>query len=99
MKSAAFAAFLLASAAPAFAGGMPAMPTSRPAQIAPDNTSEEERARTKRQAELHDKLLALREEGLKLRDADGGTLTAEHRAYLQAKLDALNADAGAQQTP
>jgi hypothetical protein len=102
MKSAVLAIVLLASAVPAFAVGMttmPVMPTTRPAQLMPDNTSEEERARTKRQAELRDKLLALREEGLKLRDSDGGTLTAEHRAYLQAKLDDLNAEARAQQTP
>jgi len=34
-------------------------------------------------------LLLLRDEGLKLRDQDGGTLTPEHHAYLQAKLDAI----------
>lgn len=38
-----------------------------------------------------DALLALRSEGLKLRTADGGTLTSEHQAYLQKKLDAINA--------
>jgi hypothetical protein len=36
-------------------------------------------------------LLDLREEGLRLRDADGGTLTEEHHAYLQKKLDAIQA--------
>jgi hypothetical protein len=36
-------------------------------------------------------LLQLRREGLKLRDEDGGTLTPEHHAYLQAKLDAIQA--------
>lgn len=40
----------------------------------------------------HDALMALRAEGLRLRDADGGKLTPEHEAYLQAKLDAINAD-------
>lgn len=34
-------------------------------------------------------LYALREEGLRLRVEDGGTLTARHRDYLQAKLDAI----------
>jgi hypothetical protein len=37
-------------------------------------------------------LLKLRAEGLRLRDADGGTLTDEHRAYLQKKLDAIQAE-------
>jgi hypothetical protein len=39
----------------------------------------------------HDAILAVREEGLKLQVADGGTLTDTHRAYLQAKLDAVRA--------
>jgi len=47
---------------------------------------------TARMNRKRDALLALRTEGLKLRDADGGTLTAEHRAYLQTKLDAINTD-------
>jgi hypothetical protein len=49
-------------------------------------------AQTDRMNRKRDALLALRAEGLKLRDADGGTLTAEHRVYLQTKLDAINAD-------
>jgi hypothetical protein len=36
-------------------------------------------------------MAALRNEGLKLRTADGGTLTPEHRQYLQARLDAIRA--------
>lgn len=36
-------------------------------------------------------LLQLREEGQDLRDADGGKLTPEHYAYLQTKLDAIQA--------
>ena len=36
-------------------------------------------------------LLKLRELGLKLQKEDGGTLTAEDRAYLQATLDAIQA--------
>jgi hypothetical protein len=39
----------------------------------------------------HDAILAIRDEGLKLQVADGGTLTDTHRAYLQAKLDAVRA--------
>jgi hypothetical protein len=34
-------------------------------------------------------LLQLRQEGLKLQEGDGGTLTSEHRAYLQQKLDSI----------
>ena len=40
-------------------------------------------------------LAALRHEGLELRDADGGTLTDEHRDYLQTKLDRILAEARA----
>jgi hypothetical protein len=36
-------------------------------------------------------LSTLRDEGLKLQKADGGKLTSEHYAYLQGKLDAINA--------
>jgi hypothetical protein len=36
-------------------------------------------------------LRMLREEGLKLRAADGGKLTDAHRAYLEAKLKAIRA--------
>ncbi len=39
----------------------------------------------------HEAILAIRAEGLKLQAADGGTLTDSHRAYLQAKLDAVRA--------
>jgi hypothetical protein len=35
------------------------------------------------------KLLSLRDQGLRLRQSDGGTLTAEHRAELQFKLESL----------
>jgi len=34
--------------------------------------------------------LALREQALRLQQADGGTLTPAHRAYLQRKLDRIN---------
>lgn len=36
-------------------------------------------------------LLHLRDEGLKLQQDDGGTLTPEHRVYLQQKLDVIQA--------
>jgi hypothetical protein len=39
----------------------------------------------------HDAIMALRDEGLTLQAADGGTLTEAHRAYLQAKFDAIRA--------
>lgn len=39
------------------------------------------------------RLLALMREGVRMRRDDGGKLTAEHRAYLQAKLDAIEAPA------
>jgi hypothetical protein len=39
----------------------------------------------------HDAIMALRDEGLTLQAADGGTLTEAHRAYLQAKFDATRA--------
>ena len=37
----------------------------------------------------HEAILAVRDEALTLQNADGGTLSASHRAYLQAKLDAV----------
>jgi hypothetical protein len=39
----------------------------------------------------HDAILAIRAEALSLQAADGGALTDSHRAYLQAKLDAVRA--------
>jgi len=86
--------------APAFAGdtgGMGMMdpnrmaPPSDPSMRIPAFTHQKYSYRT--QHELRD----LREEGLKLRDADGGTLTPEHTQYLQAKLDAILAEAKAPQ--
>lgn len=41
---------------------------------------------------IQTELLGLREEGLKLREADGGTLTDGHRVYLQAKFDVILAE-------
>lgn len=37
----------------------------------------------------HNAIVAVRAEGLKLQAEDGGTLTEAHRAYLQAKLNAV----------
>lgn len=39
----------------------------------------------------HMAVLALAREGKELQEADGGTLTAAHQAWLQAKLDAIKA--------
>src|SRR5688500_10709975 len=50
----------------------------------------------KRQAEKQKKLAAWQKEGKKLQKQDGGTLTAEHRAYLEAKLAEINAEYGTQ---
>jgi hypothetical protein len=36
-------------------------------------------------------LLQLRNQGLALKEKDGGNLTPEHRAELQAQLDLINA--------
>lgn len=52
--------------------------------------------RSRRSEKIRHQLIALREEGLKLRQADGGTLSEEHRAYLQGKLDQIRKDAGGQ---
>jgi len=38
-------------------------------------------------------VLDLRREALEMQERDGGTLTPEHRAMLQAKLDRINAQA------
>jgi len=64
-------------------------PTQTPGRLQPGADTELDR----RREHLHAELLALRDEGLKLRKADGGTLTRDHRAYLQKKLDRLNAEA------
>lgn len=45
-----------------------------------------------RYQQFESEIIALREEGLKLRAGDGGTLSAAHHAYLQAKLDAILAE-------
>jgi hypothetical protein len=45
-----------------------------------------------RYEQFESQIVALREEGLKLRAADGGTLSQAHHAYLQEKYDALLAE-------
>ena len=50
----------------------------------------------RREAEKKKKLAAWQKEGKKLMKEDGGTLTPEHRAYLEAKLAEINAEYGTQ---
>jgi len=86
----AFAAVALLLAAPALAmGPMNTMtaPQPMPAQLQPDTLKQDRRGE-----KIRNELIQLRDEGLKLREADGGTLTQEHRAYLQQKLDAIRAE-------
>ncbi len=85
-----FAAVALLLAAPALAmGPMNAMtaPQPMPAQLQSDTLKQDRRGE-----KIRGELIKLRDEGLKLREADGGTLTGEHRAYLQRKLDAIRAE-------
>ena len=42
------------------------------------------------QAEKNKKLASLRKEALKLQKQDGGALSAEHKTYIQARMDAIN---------
>ena len=44
-------------------------------------------------AEKQKKLVAWQKEGKKLLKQDGGTLSAEHKAYLEAKLAEINGEA------
>jgi hypothetical protein len=86
---------LLASlpAEPAFAAPLVSMPCD---DMAPMHTWNQP-ATTDGTAELGQRsptrkkvaLMALREEGRELQDKDGGRLSQSHRAYLQAKLDAI----------
>ena len=50
----------------------------------------------KRAAEKNKKLAAWQKEGRKLQKEDGGTLTPEHKAYLEAKLAEINGQPGVQ---
>ncbi len=50
----------------------------------------------KREAEKKKKLAALQKEAKKLQKDDGGTLTPEHKSYLEAKLAEINAAATTQ---
>src|SRR3569623_361104 len=60
-------------------------PTSRDFTNTRPTTPEQRAA-----AEKARKLAALRKEALKLRKADGGTLSDEHTLYVQARMDAIN---------
>jgi hypothetical protein len=84
----AFAAAALLLATPAL-GQMNTMmaPQPMPAQLQSDTLKQDRRSE-----KIRSQLIRLRDEGLKLRGADGGTLTQEHRAYLQQKLDAIRAE-------
>jgi len=83
------AAVALATVWPQLADGQAYSYGSQPKQLQ-QSTQQDFSAAAQRKR--HDALIALRAEGLKLRDADGGRLTPEHESYLQAKLDAINSD-------
>jgi hypothetical protein len=95
MRYALVAALLMFSAAPALSmdnmaslGKGPGLPTFQPNHSYRDTSAD-----TRKNQRIRYELIALRDEGLKLRDADGGSLTDEHRAYLQGKLDAIRTEA------
>lgn len=84
------AAIALTTLSPQFAvGAAYSYGSTAKARSQQESLDPEQQARMQKR---HDALMALRAEGIKLRDADGGKLTPEHEAYLQAKLDAINAD-------
>jgi hypothetical protein len=85
-----FAAAALSLAMPALAmGPMNTMTAPQPmqAQLKSDTLKQDRRGE-----KIRSELIQLRDEGLKLRAADGGTLSDEHRAYLQQKLDAIRTE-------
>ncbi|MGO9991596.1 MAG: hypothetical protein ACLPTF_03645 [Steroidobacteraceae bacterium] len=83
--AAAIGALFVAGAACADAGG------SRPADVPASATfAAATSCSTIYQPPVGHPLLALQQEALNLRQADGGTLTAEHLAYLRAKLAVIN---------
>jgi hypothetical protein len=88
---------LMLSATPAFSMGSMYSPydgkgpppvTAIPTQMMMDTSVD-----ARRSQRIRSELVALHDEGIKLRDGDGGKLTEEHRAYLQSKLDAIRAEA------
>jgi hypothetical protein len=84
------AAALAAPAAPASAQnyGMQAYrtpPTSRDYNTTRPMTPEQ-----RAKAEKNKKLAALRKEAIKLQKQDGGALSADHKLYIQGKMDAIN---------
>lgn len=86
---------LPAGAAPVQTVGPPMVPSVAQYQtyIAPGiATPQLPPSRAGMQAQLwRVRILKLRNEGLALQNEDGGQLTPEHRAMLQAKLDRINA--------
>ena len=86
MKSMTIAALLAAPfLLPSAASAMRSAAAGAPAGITAPVTTPSHNLRR------HDAIMALRDEGLKLQATDGGTLTDAHRAYLQAKFDAIRA--------
>ena len=55
------------------------------------NTSQRDLLESRNASRKSHALLMLREQALQMRSEDGGTLTPEHHALLQAKLDAIQA--------
>ncbi|HMG48623.1 MAG TPA: hypothetical protein VK614_14335 [Allosphingosinicella sp.] len=84
---------VLALASPAVAQRAPAMSGTAhqgyylAGAIAPGQLSARAHAFGRLQSQLHE----LRRQGLALREADGGTLTPEHLAFIQERLDAAQA--------
>lgn len=80
-------ALLAAGAACADVGGSVA---SQPADAADAKPAAPTSCSTIYHPSVGHPLLALQDEALNLRQADGGTLTPEHLAYLRAKLADIN---------
>jgi hypothetical protein len=86
-RSVAVGALLAAGAACADVGGSVA---SRPADAAAAKPAAPTGCSTIYHPSVGHPLLALQDEALNLPQADGGTLTPEHLAYLRAKLAVIN---------
>lgn len=86
---------LLLSAAPALAmnGQTTTLPYQPQANRPMSPSSIPVPASDLRKEKIRRALTLLHDEGIKLREADGGTLSEEHRAYLQARLDAIRDEA------
>jgi len=85
---------MFAAASSAFAQPMPGPMSSRMEGGYPPAGTQafaEPSARTRAFTRLRARLRELRAQGLAMRAADGGTLTPEHRAFIQARLDSAQA--------